>query len=104
LLVEIDGGAESVSTAEARPLPGYGHICRSQREGLGAGCYYQDAGQDRRRRGFMLWTVVVILVILWLLGMLGTVSIPMLSGNTVHVLLVIVIIIVAIQLLQRRRL
>jgi len=52
----------------------------------------------------MLWTVVAILVILWLLGALGTVSIPILSGNTVHVLLVIVIIIVVIQLLQRRRL
>jgi F0F1-type ATP synthase assembly protein I len=54
--------------------------------------------------GFMLWTIVVILVILWLLGALGTVSIPVLSGNTVHVLLVIVVIIVAIQLLQGRRL
>jgi uncharacterized protein with PQ loop repeat len=54
--------------------------------------------------GFMLWTIVAILVILWLLGALGTVSIPILSGNTVHVLLVIVIIIVVIQLLQRRRL
>jgi len=54
--------------------------------------------------GFMLWTVVVILLILWLLGALGTVSIPVLSGNTVHLLLVIVIVIVVIQLLQGRRL
>jgi uncharacterized protein with PQ loop repeat len=54
--------------------------------------------------GFMLWTIVAILVILWLLGALGTVSIPILSGNTVHILLVIVIIIVVIQLLGRRRL
>jgi uncharacterized protein with PQ loop repeat len=52
----------------------------------------------------MLWTVVAILVILWLLGALGTVSLPVLSGNTVHLLLVIVIVIVVIQLLQRRRL
>jgi hypothetical protein len=43
-------------------------------------------------------------VILWLLGALGTVSLPVLSGNTVHLLLVIVIIIVIVQLLQRRRL
>ena len=54
--------------------------------------------------GFMLWTIVVILLILWLLGALGTVSIPVLSGNTVHVLLVIVIIIVVLQLLRGRRL
>jgi uncharacterized protein with PQ loop repeat len=54
--------------------------------------------------GLMLWTIVVIILILWLLGALGTVSLPVLSGNTVHILLVIVIVIVAIQLLQRRRL
>jgi hypothetical protein len=54
--------------------------------------------------GFMLWTIVAILLILWLLGALGTVSIPVLSGNTVHVLLVIVIIIVVLQLLRGRRL
>ena len=52
----------------------------------------------------MLWTIVVIILILWLLGALGTVSLPVLSGNTVHLLLVIVIVIVVIQLLQRRRL
>lgn len=52
----------------------------------------------------MLWTIVVILVILWLVGALGTVSLPVLSGNAVHLLLVIVVIIVVIQLLQRRRL
>ena len=52
----------------------------------------------------MLRTIVAILVILWLLGALGTVSIPVLSGNTVHLLLVIVIVIVVLQLLQGRRL
>jgi hypothetical protein len=51
----------------------------------------------------MLWTVVAIILILWLLGALGTVSIPVLSGNAVHLLLVIVIVIVVIQLLQRKR-
>ena len=52
----------------------------------------------------MLWTIVAILLILWLLGALGTVSIPVLSGNTVHVLLAIVIVIVVLQLLRGRRL
>jgi uncharacterized protein with PQ loop repeat len=51
----------------------------------------------------MLWTIVAILLILWLLGALGTVSLPVLSGNTVHLLLVIVIVIVVIRLLQGRR-
>jgi hypothetical protein len=54
--------------------------------------------------GFVLWTIVVILLILWLLGALGTVSLPVLSGSTVHLLLVIVIIIVVLQLLRGRRL
>jgi hypothetical protein len=49
----------------------------------------------------MLWTIAVILVILWLLGALGTVSLPVLSGSTVHLLLVIVIIIVVLQLFRR---
>jgi hypothetical protein len=66
-----------------------------------AGCHIQKAGQDRRGE-FMLWTIAVILVILWLLGALGTVSLPILSGSTVHVLLVVVIIIVVLQLFQRR--
>jgi len=65
-----------------------------------AGCHCQDAGQDRRGE-FMLWTIAVILVILWLLGALGTVSLPVLSGSTVHLLLVIVIIIVVLQLFRR---
>jgi hypothetical protein len=53
---------------------------------------------------FMLWTVVVILLILWLLGALGTVSLPILSGNAVHVLLVVVIVVVVLQLLRGRKL
>jgi hypothetical protein len=51
----------------------------------------------------MLWTIVVILLILWLVGALGAVSLPVLSGSTVHLLLVIVIVIVVVQLLQGRR-
>ena len=53
---------------------------------------------------FVLWTIVVILLILWLLGALGTVSLPVLSGNAVHLLLVVVVIIVVLQLLRGRRL
>jgi hypothetical protein len=52
----------------------------------------------------MLWTIVVILVILWLLGALGSVSLPVLSGNAVHLLIVIAIVVVVIRLLQGRRL
>jgi hypothetical protein len=70
---------------------------------LRAGCCYYRSPVGHGKGGLMLWTIVVILLILWLVGALGAVSLPVLSGNTVHLLLVIVIIIVVIQLLQGRR-
>lgn len=47
----------------------------------------------------MLWTIAVILLVLWLLGV---VVLPSL-GAIVHVLLVIAIIIIVIRLLQGRK-
>jgi hypothetical protein len=52
----------------------------------------------------MLYTLAVIILLLWLLGALGTVSLPVLSGNAVHVLLVIVVVLVLFQFLSGRRL
>lgn len=47
----------------------------------------------------MLWTIFVILLILWLLGLVtGTTF-----GGLVHILLVIAVIILIINLLQGRR-
>ena len=46
----------------------------------------------------MLWTIVVVLLILWLLGV---VAFPV--GNLIHILLVIILIIVVMQLLSGRR-
>jgi len=51
----------------------------------------------------MLYTIAVILLILWLLGALGGVSPPVLSGNAVHVLLVIVVVLVLVEVLSGRR-
>jgi UDP-N-acetylmuramyl pentapeptide phosphotransferase/UDP-N-acetylglucosamine-1-phosphate transferase len=46
----------------------------------------------------MLWTIVVILLILWALGLfVGTV------GNLIHILLVIAIIVVLVRVIQGRR-
>lgn len=47
----------------------------------------------------LFWTVAVVLVILWLLGIVGNVTI----GGLIHALLVIAIIIVAIRLIQGKR-
>jgi hypothetical protein len=47
----------------------------------------------------MLWTICVVLLILWLLGLVSGYTI----GGFVHVLLVIAIVVVLIQVIQGRR-
>jgi hypothetical protein len=47
----------------------------------------------------MLWTIFVILLVLWLLGMVSSYTL----GGFIHVLLVIAVVVVIIQLLQGRR-
>ena len=46
----------------------------------------------------MLWTIAVVLVILWLLGLVSGYTI----GNFIHILLVIAIIVVVIQVIHGR--
>jgi hypothetical protein len=47
----------------------------------------------------MLWTIFVILLVLWLLGMVSSYTL----GGFIHVLLVVAIVIAIIQLIQGRR-
>ena len=47
----------------------------------------------------MLWTLAVILIILWLLGLLSNYT----MGGFIHVLLVVAIIAVLVRLIQGRR-
>jgi hypothetical protein len=47
----------------------------------------------------MLWTIVVILVVLWLLGLVTSYTL----GGFIHILLVVAIIIVIVNLIQGRR-
>lgn len=47
----------------------------------------------------MIWTIFVILVILWLLGLVSGYTI----GGFIHVLLVIAIVVVLIRVIQGRR-
>ena len=47
----------------------------------------------------MLWTLAVILLILWLLGLIGGYVI----GGFIHILLVIAIIVVLVRIIQGRR-
>lgn len=47
----------------------------------------------------MLWTIFVILLVLWLLGMVTSYT----MGGFIHILLVIAIVIVLIRVIQGRR-
>jgi len=47
----------------------------------------------------MLWTIFVILLVLWALGMITATS----MGGLVHLLLVVAVVVLLIQLIQGRR-
>jgi len=47
----------------------------------------------------MLWTIVVILIILWLLGLVTSYT----MGGLIHILLVIALIVVVVRLIQGRK-
>jgi predicted ferric reductase len=48
----------------------------------------------------MLWTMFVVLIVMWLLGMVTGYS----AGGIIHILLVLAVISLALQLITRRRL
>jgi hypothetical protein len=47
----------------------------------------------------MLWTIFVILLVLWLLGMVSSYTL----GGYIHILLVIAVVVMLIRLIQGRR-
>lgn len=47
----------------------------------------------------MLWTIAVILLVLWLLGLVSSYTV----GGYLHILLVLALIVVVIRLIQGRR-
>ena len=49
--------------------------------------------------GAMLWTIAVILLVLWVLGMVSSYT----AGGLVHLLLAIVVIVVVFQFIGGRR-
>jgi Family of unknown function (DUF5670) len=57
-------------------------------------------GADSAHRGgFMLWTLFVILLVLWLLGLITSYT----FGGFIHILLVVAIAVILIQLITGRR-
>jgi hypothetical protein len=57
------------------------------------------AGKSEREEVAMLWTIFVILLVLWLLGVVTSYTL----GGFIHVLLVIAVILAVMQLIQGRR-
>ncbi len=55
--------------------------------------------RNLNRKNSMLWTIFVILLVLWLLGLVSSYTL----GGFIHILLVIAIVVLVIQLLQGRR-
>lgn len=47
----------------------------------------------------MIWTICVVLLVLWLLGMVSSYTL----GGLIHVLLVVAIVVVLIRVIQGRR-
>jgi hypothetical protein len=47
----------------------------------------------------MLWTIALILVVLWVLGLVSSYTI----GGFIHILIVVAIVIVLVQVIQGRR-
>jgi hypothetical protein len=59
----------------------------------------KKARTSSRRRKTMLWTIFVILLVLWLLGLVTSYTL----GGFIHILLVIAVVVLVIQLVQGRR-
>ena len=55
--------------------------------------------ENGRKEKHMLWTIAVVLIILWLLGLITGYTL----GNFIHILLVIAIIVVVVRFVQGRR-
>jgi hypothetical protein len=58
-----------------------------------------DEWNRNARRLTMLWTIFVILLVLWLLGVVSSYTL----GGFIHVLLVVAIVLAIVQLIQGRR-
>ena len=54
---------------------------------------------ETEKEGVMLWTIAVILLVLWALGMVSSYT----AGGFVHLLLVIAVIVVVFQFISGRR-
>jgi hypothetical protein len=69
-------------------------FCQHVRAGMNVAPCLEDKGGD----SIMLWTILVILLVLWLIGMLSHVG-----GGLIHLLLVVAVVVLIINLVTGRR-
>lgn len=60
--------------------------------------YGYTSGQIKKEIPIMLWTILVILLVLWLIGLLSNVG-----GSLIHLLLVVAVVVLIINLVTGRR-
>jgi hypothetical protein len=66
---------------------------------LGTSVGFQGfSGQFKKEISIMLWTILVILLVLWLIGLLSNVG-----GSLIHLLLVVAVVVLIINLVTGRR-
>lgn len=53
----------------------------------------------KKREEVMLWTICMILIVLWLLGMVTSYT----MGGLIHILLVVAVIVVLVRIIQGRK-
>ena len=65
-------------------------FCTNERIGIQGG---------RQKEGTMLWTIFVILLVLWLLGVVSSYTV----GGFIHILLVLALVVLLINIISGRR-
>ncbi len=68
---------------------------------LSINCFAVGAGSEqlKEKEIAMLWTIAVVLLVLWGVGLVSSVT----MGGFVHILLVAAVVMVAVRLIQGRR-
>ena len=57
------------------------------------------AGRGQNRRKYMLYTIALVLLILWLLGLVSSYT----MGGFIHILLVVAIVMILVNLISGRK-
>jgi hypothetical protein len=80
------------------PNPTTSRLQNNLKQISASGCPGTKRGKPTQRKS-MLWTIFVILLVLWLLGLVSSYT----MGGFIHILLVIAVVILIINLIQGRR-